>query len=83
MGMTFVIDSLEEMCDLMCDNKIPRREARKDAIPACCGECEMFDRGRDGERPLGTCKETGERMSLIYSWAVRGKMCPIKESKDA
>lgn len=80
MGMTCVINSLEEMCDLMCDNRLPNKGAK---IPACCGECEKFDRGRDGAPPLGTCKETGERLSLVYSWVVRGKMCPMKESENA
>lgn len=26
MGMTFDINTIEEMCDLMCDNKIPEKE---------------------------------------------------------
>ena len=29
MGETFVINSLEEMCDLMCDNKVPERKEFK------------------------------------------------------
>ena len=28
MGMTFVVDSLEQMCDVMCDNNIPKEYSR-------------------------------------------------------
>ena len=26
MGIEFTVNSLEEMCDLMCDNKVPERK---------------------------------------------------------
>lgn len=29
MGMEFKVSSLEEMCDLMCDNKIPSRDSSR------------------------------------------------------
>ena len=30
MGIEIQVDTLEDMCELMCDNKIPRREKRKE-----------------------------------------------------
>ena len=29
MGITVWIDTLEEMCDLMCDNKLPKQKRKK------------------------------------------------------
>ena len=31
MGMEFTVSSLEEMCDLMCDNKIPKKRSMKNS----------------------------------------------------
>ena len=30
MGMEVTIDSLEDMCSLMCDNRIPKKERKND-----------------------------------------------------
>lgn len=35
MGKTIVINSLSEMCDLMCDNRLPRRNKAQDDYDAC------------------------------------------------
>lgn len=34
MGMEIVIDSLEDMCALMCDNVIPEKDPENTEIPA-------------------------------------------------
>ena len=30
MGVTIEIDNLEQMCDLMCDNKIPKKRSDRE-----------------------------------------------------
>jgi hypothetical protein len=49
MGKEIIITSLEEMCDLMCDNKIPEE-------PYICDTCKNKENGWDTEPCDGCCK---------------------------
>lgn len=42
--MEIKIDSLEDMCALMCDNRIPRKENKMDNVFDCkCGDCKFHE----------------------------------------
>lgn len=84
MGMTFAIDSLEDMCSLMCDNRIPTKGATmKNGEPTCCGECIYYLRNGDDAPPVGTCQPTREMIPMAYAWDMRGRKCPYKEKNNA
>ena len=53
MGMTFVINSLEEMCDAMCDNIVPEEKN-----PVICAECQHFVDVFSSPK----CEKTGKRV---------------------
>lgn len=64
MGMEIQIDSLEDMCELMCNNRIPKRRERMK-----CPNCEKDDNCVTNTRHLGDyiivryrkCNLCGER----------------------
>ena len=49
MGVTVVIDSLEDMCALMCDNAIPENEIFNDDEKKRCRDCFYLVSGLNGE----------------------------------
>ena len=53
MGMEIEVNSLEEMCDLMCSNKLPKKKNNKKEAQ---GNLVVFDDYRE---------ETGEQMVFI------------------
>lgn len=85
MGATFEVNSLEEMCDLMCDNKIPRRKKPMKNTKYLFDENTMTPEGMVSVSQLQTylsCKKKWEynyiekiKPRVERSYLTIGKLC--------
>lgn len=63
MGKEFIVSTLEEMCDAMCDNVVPEEKN-----PVICAECQHFVDVFSSPK----CEKTGKR---VYS--SKPDWCPL------
>ena len=61
MGAEFIVDSLEDMCDLMCNNSLPARIGSK--VNNICGECKYF--GVVTDKQMDVCKHKDPNQNVV------------------
>ena len=83
MGETFIVNSLEEMCDMMCDNKVPVQKKDWYYFTFGCGQeheghyVKIYGTYSEARRKM--LDRYGEKWGFQYSekeWKEWAKKCP-------
>lgn len=65
MGKEFVVESLEDMCSLMCDNYLPRRRGKQAHTETL--DSEMVNLSSENSKPLNEAdrRQNGKRRNTL------------------
>lgn len=83
MGETFIVNSMEEMCDMMCDNQVPKEKPKWWYMTFGCGQkyagyyVKIYGTYNQARKKM--FDKYGKEWSFQYSekeWEIWVKQCP-------